>query len=201
MFGNHPLERSFWHMVSLHVECSAMPSHLSSCPRKRLGPGRYMGWMCWREVPRFCCSTKIFFQFLKNNGRERHNRKHCTNQEVSLFQTSNSSEAMSSSKFSGWSPLLNIAWQNDKCACSCLGEECMPVMVRDLSQVSTEITLGTFSAGVNTPAPSQLFKYIPATKMKCMITRNKGKGRRECEKRVLQIPKAMAGSLPLFASI
>lgn len=45
----------------------------------------------------------------------------------------------------------------------------MPVMVRDLSQMSTEITLGTLSAGVNIPTPSQLFKYIPAIKMKCMI--------------------------------
>lgn len=41
----------------------------------------------------------------------------------------------------------------------------MPVMVRDLPQMSTEITLGTFSAGVNTPAPSQLFEYNPATKI------------------------------------
>lgn len=56
----------------------------------------------------------LLINFLKSNARKRHNKKHCTNLEVSLFQTLCISGAVSSSKFSRLSPILIIAtWQND----------------------------------------------------------------------------------------
>lgn len=155
------LSDTWWHFMLNVLWCL-----LTSAPT--LGSDWSLGGT-WdgKKFPGSVVPQRYFASFLKNSARERHNRKHCTNQEVSLFQTSYSSGAMSSSRFSGLSLLLIIStWQNGngKCACSWLSEECRLVMVRDLSQMSTEITLGTFSAGVNTPAPSQLFKYIPATK-------------------------------------
>lgn len=157
-------------MVALHVKCSVMPSHSAPVLGGDWGLGGPWDGHVRKKFPDFVVPQRSFSRFLKTSARERHNRKQCTNQGVSLFQTLYISGAMSSSKFSGLSPLLIIAtWQNDKCAYSWLGEDCVPVMVRDLSQTSTEITLGTLSAGVNIPTPSQLFKYIPAIKMKCMI--------------------------------
>lgn len=143
-------------------------------------------------------------RLLRNSARERQNRVRCTNKEVSLFQDSYISGAMSSSKFSQVSPLLIIAtWQNGKCACSWLGEECMPVIIRDLSQMSTESTLHIFSANVSTLTPSQLSRYVPTLKMKCTITdwKWKYKGRENVKLRHYKFWKQLQEFSPLFASI
>ena len=91
-------------------------------------------------------------RLLRNSARERQNREYCINKEASLFQASNISRAMSNSKCSQVSPLLFIAtWKNGKCASSWLGKECKPVIIRDLSQMSTESVLCIFSASVSSP--------------------------------------------------
>lgn len=180
--------------------CDAFSPQLLSFVVTRAWEVQEMRWTSRQEVPRLLFHKDLLpgsWETVLERGRT---ESTVLTKTFLYFRLHISLEPWAALNFLKCLPYWLLLLGKMACACSWLGEECMLVIIRDPSQMSMESKLCIFTASVSTPTPSQLSRYVPTIKMKCMITDWKWKyeGRKECEIKGLQILKTLAGVVPVI---